>query len=118
MVRRKKEKAYTGQLQCRHCLHQAPMEIVSRYSIVIDSIELHPGDYEDISTIYEILKCPACSKIMLQEYDWCDYWDGSDITPVSSRICNAQTEKEIGTRSKWYVRKQSSRRYGCPNSSV
>lgn len=95
-----KEKRYSGQIQCRHCLHRSPMEIVSSYSVAIDRIEAHPGDYEDIYTFYEILKCPACFKIMLQEYDWCDYWEGSDISPTIVYPNNTSDEIPLGLPEK------------------
>lgn len=77
-----KEKEYTGIQKCRHCLNNISFEIIERCAVVTGSYEFAPNEHEDISTIVELLKCPACSKLSIWLYTWCDMIDdGSDITP-------------------------------------
>lgn len=66
------DKKFSNSIQCRHCLNTAPMEIVAEHSYVSDTVEAHPGDFEEIYTISQLLKCPACFNVSLQQYQWCD----------------------------------------------
>lgn len=77
------DKKFSDKTQCRHCLNQAPMEIVSEFSRVIDTVDVHPNDYENVYKIYQLLQCPACFDLSLQEYQWCDaYMESAADTTI------------------------------------
>ncbi len=74
-----KEKTFSNPIKCGHCLNTAPMEEVGDYSYVKSSIEIHPNDFDNLSVIYEMLKCPACKNITIQRYEWADFMDPEDV---------------------------------------
>ena len=75
------DKKFSLKIQCGHCLNNTPMEIVAEFHRVIDTVESHPNDYDNVSKYYEVLQCPACSDISLQAYIWCDaYMETHDDT--------------------------------------
>ena len=77
------DKKFSGNIQCRHCLNHAPMEIVAEFSYVVDKVEAHPGDFEEIYKVSQLLQCPACFYISLQQYQWCDaYMETPEDTTI------------------------------------
>ena len=74
------KKKFSSSIQCGHCLNNAPMEVISEYSRVVGTYELYPNEYENVSRISKILKCPACNDITIQEHEWADFMDPEDVT--------------------------------------
>lgn len=86
------EKEFSNKIQCRHCLNNTPMEIVAKFNRVIDTVEAHPGDYENVYKFYELLQCPACFEVSLQEYQWCDaYMETAADTTIEILYPNLET---------------------------
>jgi hypothetical protein len=56
------------------------MEIVTEYSQVGAQWETYPGVFEDGYDTYQMLKCPACSKITVQMYGFNGLMDVNDVT--------------------------------------
>ena len=74
------EKRFSISTVCGHCLNDGPMEIVAAYRRTVSVVEVHKHDFEDVDRISEMLKCPACRNVTIQEYTWCEvYSDPSDI---------------------------------------
>lgn len=79
------EQEFSIKIKCGHCQNTAPMELVAKYSQVTDTVEDSPGNFFNVYTYYELLRCPACREITLEEYDWCDEL-GDDPTTVHYKI--------------------------------
>ena len=74
---KKKEIVLSKKTSCGHCNNISPMEIVGKVDdTVYEEEDDGPGGTQ--GNIYEVLRCPACSKITIVEYFWHDFMDSQD----------------------------------------
>lgn len=76
---------------CGHCGNVAPMIISAGFSDMVTE-ESSEGEPFEHGTIYQLLKCPACSQILLRSYYWHDGMQTEDevkfkvLYPFDARI--------------------------------
>ena len=71
----------TQLVRCSHCSNRAPMEVVATYSQVQDYDDQRGTSWE-AGNVYELLLCPSCSGVTLQNYYWhSGRMDPSDVEP-------------------------------------
>ncbi|MEI6532307.1 MAG: DUF4145 domain-containing protein [Candidatus Roizmanbacteria bacterium] len=51
------------------------MVIIGEPSIVISEIEVAEDYLEDVLEVYQIIQCPACKKVTVRSYQWCEFID-------------------------------------------
>lgn len=77
-----KNEKFTAAIKCNHCGNKAPMRIVACH---VENEELKDEDgnvVDDIDDHYELVRCPACEKIMLRNYDIGPWMDSQDDVTV------------------------------------
>lgn len=79
-----KEEKFTSATKCNHCGNKAPMKIVAHYSET-DPIVDSDGDVVDEATEhYELVRCPACEKIVLRNYGYGPWLDPQDDVVIQT----------------------------------
>jgi hypothetical protein len=73
------EKRVSGVVTCGHCNNRAPMKIVATYSQVTNPDPTSSESW-DRGDVYELLLCPSCNKVALQEYFWHEMMDFDNIS--------------------------------------
>jgi len=77
-----KEEFFSKIISCGHCSNISQMKIIGSVSDMIEHLrESNFSQYEhqlDEGTIYNILKCPACSNINIISYYWAEYMENND----------------------------------------
>lgn len=73
--------AYSEVSNCDHCENAAPMKIVACHEEMRAYDDYPGGGLEwEAGTRYELLRCPACSNVILRSYYWNDLtMDGSEV---------------------------------------
>ena len=65
---------FSEKLRCGHCANLAPMEIMSTHSGVENYGGVDEPPWEE-GDVYQLLKCPACSGVILRKYYWHSFQD-------------------------------------------
>jgi hypothetical protein len=70
-------KRYSDILTCGYCRNKAPMEVIGSVQDFQEEVfDNHPS--VDSGEVYDVLKCPACSKVNIASYFWAEYMDPED----------------------------------------
>lgn len=77
-----KEKRFTEEIKCRHCLNSTQMEVVSDYNDVSEYEGAPDGTWMaamswEAGPIYQLVKCPACGKVTFRRA----YWHSGSMDP-------------------------------------
>lgn len=73
------EKRFSETIQCGHCGNSAPMETLWTHSEDRSDHDPTTGYRWEASDNYELLRCPACSKITLRSYSWHEGMEPSEV---------------------------------------
>jgi hypothetical protein len=92
------EKRFTGEFVCGHCKNAAPMEIIFHCTHYEEAHEVEGGPPITFGEYYELDRCPACHRVILRKYQYCDDADPSDVSyqclyPLSSDGPQGMPEK-------------------------
>lgn len=63
-----KEENLTRAIRCHHCGNKAPMKIAASYSETDPITDSNGYVVDDATYYYELVRCPACEKVMLRNY--------------------------------------------------
>ena len=71
-------KSYSDIIACGYCRNKALMEIIGSIQDFQEEVfDNHPS--VNSGEIYNVLKCPSCSKVNITSYFWADYMDPEDV---------------------------------------
>ncbi len=70
---------YSKTIPCGHCTNISKMEIIGNVKdTIIEEIDPEYGPSVESGTFYEVLKCPACSRVNIVSYGWHEYMESDE----------------------------------------
>lgn len=76
-----KEEKFTSTIKCNHCSNKAPMKIVANYCETDPLIDQDGTIVDHTEDIYELVRCPACERVVLRNYCY-GPWNDPEDTPT------------------------------------